>query len=394
MKGALVCLFFFFTFSSNAQTYPSAGTWRGVMEYTQVQVPFQFKIDQRGDDFLFTIINGDEKIVIDNVTISDDSIFIQLSPFDAEIRAKFDTQTMYGYWKKGYKNDSVLFHAKYGIPRFVGGIKKFKLSNKWMLKFERPSKVTYPTVGLFQFEDGKAVGSILSEVGDYRYFEGVVRNDTLIMSSFDGVHAFEIKAYINEDRLSGEFHFDNEYTEKISGVQDDNAEIITPFRELNSNQRPFYNILTAGNPEERIDESKYFDKVLVLQLFGTWCPNSKDQTEFLREWYKTKPETVEVLAVTYEPNFSTEYGLHRIESYKSDMDIPYEVTLGGELSKGQAALALPYLDRINAFPTLILIDKYGFIRYQFDYFNGPATGHYFENFKDEFLNAVNTLVVE
>lgn len=394
MKGPLLCLFILFAFNSNAQTHPSQGVWRGVIEYTQEHVPFQFEVEQKVGAFLFTIINGDEKIEIDDVIISDDSIFIRLSPFDAEIRARFDTHTMNGYWKKGYKNDSIPFHANYGKPRFVGGIKKFKLSNKWMLRFERPSKVTYPTVGLFQFEDGKAVGSILSEVGDYRYFEGVVRNDSLIMSSFDGVHAFEIKAHINQNVLSGEFHFDNEYTEKIEGVQDDNAEIITPFRKLSSNQRPFFNILTAGNPEESIDESKYFDKVLVLQLFGTWCPNSKDQTEYLREWYKTRPENVEVVAAAYEPNFSTEYGLNRIESYKSNMDIPYDVTLGGELSKGQAALALPYLDKINAFPTLILIDKYGFIRYQFDYFNGPATGQYYEIFKEEFEGAINTLVSE
>ncbi|MEQ8927593.1 MAG: hypothetical protein RLO81_17385, partial [Fulvivirga sp.] len=105
-------------------------------------------------------------------------------------------------------------------------------------------------------------------------------------------------------------------------------------------------------------------------------------------------QNVEVLAVTYEPNFSTEYGLQRIESYKRDMQIPYEIKLGGELSKGQAALALPYLEKINAFPTLVLIDKYGFIRYQFDYFNGPATDQYYEEFKKEFLLAINTLAEE
>ena len=391
---SLGIIFSFITLSGIAQNMPLPGNWQGIIEYTQEDVPFEFLLENIEDIIRVTIINGEERIFIDSVSISGDSIVIPLRPFDAEIKAKFDSHSMQGYWKKGYKKDFIPFHAIYGKPRFEGGTRKYKLSYKWNLKFERPSKVTYTNLGLFEFNNGKAQGSILSEVGDYRYFEGVIRNDSLLMSSFDGVHGFEIKALLSENQLSGVFHFDNEYTEQITGAVDETVELISPLKKMDTHQRPFFNILTAGNPNDRIDESIYFDKILVLQLFGTWCPNSKDQTEFLTEWYKSKPDNVEVLAVTYEPNFSTEYGLKRIESYKKDMKIPYDIKLGGELSKGQAALALPYQDKINAFPTLVIIDKYGFTRYQFDYFNGPATGQYFEKFKEGFEEAINTLVSE
>ena len=183
------------------------------------------------------------------------------------------------------------------------------------------------------------------------------------------------------------------YGEAVSGKRSKTASIPVAFNEVPPGHRPYYNILSAGDPAAMIDEGKYFNKVLVLQLFGTWCPNSMDQTRFLKDWYQTKPDNVEVLAVAFEPNFSTAYGNQRISDYMSVMDLPYQVSLGGELSKGQAALGLPYVDRINAFPTLVLVDKEGFIRYEFRYFNGPATGVYHQAFINKFEECIAELVV-
>ena len=109
--------------------------------------------------------------------------------------------------------------------------------------------------------------------------------------------------------------------------------------------KPYFDLLGAGSGRNAIDVSQYADKVVIIQVFGTWCPNSFDQTRFLVDWYKSKNEDVEVVASTYEPNYSKEYGLKRIADYKSNLGIPYDVYLGGQLSKAQAAFSFPFIER-------------------------------------------------
>ena len=106
------------------------------------------------------------------------------------------------------------------------------------------------------------------------------------------------------------------------------------------------------------------------------------------------PEGVEILASSYEANYSQEYGLSRIEEYVADIEIPYEVVLGGRLSKRAAAMPFPFMDRIEAFPTLIIVDKQGYARYVHSYFTGPATGPYYDAFDLRFNEIINELVSE
>lgn len=373
-----------------------AGQWQGLIEYEHEDVPFEFSVENTKDGLVITIQNGDEQLQIENATISGDSITIPLKPFDAWLKAKISDHTLEGYWKKGYRTKGLPFSASYGTPRFERsskkGVKKF--IGKWQIEFTPPSSQPYPGVLMVAESNGLMTGTFLTEVGDFRYFKGVVRNDSLLMSSFDGAHAFLFKGLVYKENITGSLTMDRTYSEALAGVKNDEASIPIPFKEVEPGHRPYFDILSAGDPGVKIDADKYFNKVLVLQLFGTWCPNSMDQTYFLREWHKSKPENVEVLAVTFEPNFSTAYGNQRIENYQSAMGLPYPISLGGELSKGQAALALPYEDKINAFPTLVLVDKEGFIRYEFSYFNGPATGEYHQAFVDKFNESINMLASE
>ena len=374
---------------------PEPGQWQGIIEYEDEDVPFEFRVENEGGQSVITIENGDEKIRIDNATIEGDSIVIPLKPFDAWIKAKVNQHQMEGFWRKGYRTKGIPFKAHYGVPRFERGNKKGlkKLSGSWQLDIKPPAGLTYPVVGVFEANDGAVIGTFLTEVSDLRYFKGAVINDSVFLSSFDGAHAFLFKGVVDQDNLSGLLIMDSSYGEAVSGKRSKTASIPVAFNEVPPGHRPYYNILSAGDPAAMIDEGKYFNKVLVLQLFGTWCPNSMDQTRFLKDWYQTKPDNVEVLAVAFEPNFSTAYGNQRISDYMSVMDLPYQVSLGGELSKGQAALGLPYVDRINAFPTLVLVDKEGFIRYEFRYFNGPATGVYHQAFINKFEECIAELVV-
>ena len=52
------------------------------------------------------------------------------------------------------------------------------------------------------------------------------------------------------------------------------------------------------------------------------------------------------------------------------------------------------LNKVVAFPTMIVIDKKGVVREIHTGFSGPGTGKYYVNFVNQFENMMNKLLAE
>ena len=381
--------------------YLKPGKWRGVIHYSQQDVPFTFEVSYpAGSDPQITLINGKERRVIDQVSWENDSLSIPLSPFDVEIKTSVTAMTMSGRYVKYYRNSSFPFTAEYGLPRLMKKTIKTssKVEERWDMTFEEGTQNESKGVGIFQQVGEVIYGTVMTKTSDYRYFEGIMDGDSIKLSSFDGAHAFMILGKKTDDKWSGELVFDDGYNEKWIATPDPEAEIENPFEIVKLNEgehKPYFDLLGAGSRRDAIDPSEYEGKVLIIQLFGTWCPNSLDQTNYLVDWYENeKPDEVEILASSYEANYSQDYGLRRIEEYRAANDIPYEIVLGGRLSKTAAAMSFPFMKRIEAFPTLVILDRQGYARYVHSYFNGPATGPYYNEFDQRFNEIIKELVSE
>ncbi|MEP1097251.1 MAG: TlpA disulfide reductase family protein [Cyclobacteriaceae bacterium] len=377
------------------------GNWTGEIIYQKHKVPFQFEVSTAGGDIPdITFINGSERRAVTNATIVGDSIFIPLDPFDVSIRAKFDAMSLSGEYVKHYRNAKMPLNASFGGVRFAKKSTKRNVSveERWKMTFSPDTPSMSDGVGLFTQMGDRVIGTVMSETSDYRYFDGIVDGDSLKLSSFDGAHAFLILGKKTGAAWSGEIVFDNSYTEPWSATADPNAELVDPFELVKVDKeihKPYYDLLGAGSGKGSVDPSKYEGKVLLIQLFGTWCPNSHDQTRYLVDWYKENSnKNVAILASSYEANYSQEYGLKRLEEYRKTNGIKYDLVLGGRLSKTGAAMSLPFVERIKAFPTLVIVDKGGYARYVHSYFNGPATGEYYKAFDVRFNQIIDELLAE
>ena len=396
----LVGFFFLNPHLSKSQTLQT-GSWQGNIHYDAVEVPFRFDLakDEKGK-ISATIINGDERIIINNIINRGDSLIIPLGVFDSELRIKISGNVMTGEWHKNYrKTKGPLFTARYNSNRFTS----FPVSpavavgDRLKMTLMQPNGVSTNALGLFSQDNNYITGTILTEVGDYRYFEGLVNGDSLVVSSFDGVHAFLLTGSYNDGKWKGVLYYEPGYSEHWEGWQDNAFNLIDPFEVMTvepGSVKPYYDILTAGGTYNAIDADSLQGKVVIIQLMGTWCPNSLDQTHFLTTWAKeNQDKKIAIIAVDYEPGDKL-YAEKRIDSYKKMLKVPYSMFIGGSMSKGQAALAFPNMERINAFPTLVIIDKKGFIRYMSSYFNGPATGVFYNEFVKKKKKKIDALLAE
>ena len=379
------------------------GSWRGEIHYQPTGenltvIPFTFTVSypENANAPVLNFINGQDSASI-NATVQNDTITVPMFGFDITLKmavSKFDSDIMNGYLIKYYNDRKYDFKAVYGAPRYVIEQEEdvIQVGSRWNMKVNVGRPDEYPAVGLFEQEGNRVTGTIMTEVSDYRFFEGKVEGNELEMSVFDGVHSFLLKGSYNEqeDRWKGELILDEGYSRPWVAEQDNGAELPDPFEIVDltgKNIRPDLKKLAALT-DQQIDPQDYEGNVLVVQLMGTWCSNSQDQTRYLTDWMDNNSDRdVKLLAVNYEANYSPEYGLSRIETYKDRLDIPYPMILGGPLSKTKAAEAFPFMDEILAFPTLVFIDKGGYARYVHSYFTGPATGEYYKDF-DQRFNAI------
>ncbi|SNT38074.1 AhpC/TSA family protein [Ekhidna lutea] len=378
------------------------GQWQGEIHYSDASIPFTFEVGYPTDEVPeITLINGKERRVISNSTIEGDSISIPLDPFDVEIRAKFSAMDMRGNYLKHYRNASRSFSAAFGKPRMMKKSVRPSpvIEERWAITFSPSSSGMSRGVGLFKQKGNVVSGTIMTEVSDYRYFEGILDGDSIKLSCFDGAHAFGFYGKWSPDAgWAGMMIYDDGYAEPWTATYDKEAELKDPFEMVEvepGKEKPYYDLLGAGEGKDAIDPLKYDGQVLIIQLFGTWCPNSHDQTTYLVNWYeKNKARDVAILASSFEANYSQEYGLERLDDYKEMNGIPYDMVLGGRLSKTGAAMPFPFMKRIEAFPTLVILDKQGYVRYVHSYFNGPATGEYYQAFDRRFNEIVDQLLAE
>ena len=143
--------------------------------------------------------------------------------------------------------------------------------------------------------------------------------------------------------------------------------------------------------------NRFKDKVVLVQVMGTWCPNCLDESRYYSEYYNDlNSEDLEIVGLAFEYAKTEAKAFEGIQRLKERLNIKYPILLAqtGTSSKAEAQKKLPMLNHVLSYPTTIYIDKKGTVRKIHTGFNGPATGEKFEEFKTEFDSFVKMLLNE
>ena len=388
---------------SNRPAQLKAGVWRGVIQLQGQELPFTFEVENQQDNYKVYLKNSSEKLTLDEVSILGDSVKMVLHIFDAELRARINGNSLNGFYFKNYDASFKLpFTASFGDDfRFEKTSDKATtdFSGKYSVAFVSDKNDTTISVAIFNQKGNHVEGTFLTAIGDYRYLEGNVVDDKLYLSTFDGNHAFLFSAVKNDEGyLIGDYWSGKSAHESWTGVRNDNATMINA--ESLTYLKVGYDKIDFNFPDVnqnmiRPSDYRFKNKVLILQIFGTWCPNCMDETKFLSQWYKDNQDRgVEILGLAYERKDDFEYASGRVKKMKSKLDVPYDFVIAGVNDKKKAGETLPMLNHVLAFPTTIFIGKDGKVKHIRTGFEGPGTGVYYEQFKQRFNEIVNELLNE
>jgi thiol-disulfide isomerase/thioredoxin len=388
--------------SKNESKELHAGMWRGVLHMQDQELPFTFRITNDSGKYKAYLQNAGEEILLDEIAITGDTVEMHLHIFDASLKAKIDGDKLTGTFVKYYAMQAnVPFTATYGGNfRFVKNESTATspdFTGKYQVTFKSGNE-SYPSVGIVQQDGNHLTGSFLTPTGDYRYLEGNVVDGKLKLSTFDGNHAYLFIGSMEGDSLKGDYYAGKSSHETFSGVKNENAKM--PDAEALTMLKPGYEKLEFSFPDLNgnkvsLSDERFKNKVVILQIFGTWCPNCLDETKFLVPWYEAnKDRGVEILGLAYERKDDFEYAKTRIQKMDEKLHVPYDFVVAGTLDKDEASKTLPALNKILAFPTTIFVGKDGKVKHIHTGFEGPGTGVYYERFQERFNQIVNELLAE
>ncbi len=404
-KILLIAAFIVIGLPSIAQKLKT-GTWRGTLKNSAgLELPFNFEIKDTAGRQQMTIINGKERFKVNEVSTRGDSVFIKMPLFDSEFKLKQEGNNLAGNWIKhvGERDAIIPFTATYGQNwRFFEHpeTSAASVAGKWSAIFgEGEGRDT--TVGVFQQSGSKVTGTFLTTTGDYRYLEGTVTSNQLFLSCFDGGHAFLFTAdLVNSNTLAnGQFYSGYSGKETWTAVKDDNAHLPDAYN-LTA-LKPGYKKLDFSFPDLKgqkvsLNDPRFKNKVVIVEVMGSWCPNCMDQTAYLVNYYKKYHRRgVEVVDLAYERTTDFNKSKKALDQEVNHFNIPYPVLVTGYTSnKKETAASLPALTHFMGFPTTIIIDKKGDIRKIYTGFSGPGTGNYYTEFVDGFERLTDELLAE
>ncbi|MCG8309010.1 MAG: TlpA family protein disulfide reductase [Cytophagales bacterium] len=385
--------------NSNIQT----GIWRGVLKPQNIELPFNFSVSRQGASLTMELLNAEERIPLSEVLIRRDSIHIPMYIFDATIHAKIEHGTsLKGIWVKNYAEDYIVpFEATFGDrERFkvASGKKAVSFEGKWEVDFIREDGIG-KAIGLFNQTGHKVTGTFLKPTGDYRFLEGVVEGNIMKISCFDGTHAYLFEARQLEDgTIEGDFWSGKTWHQKWTARRNDRFELPDPY-EMTFMKEGFdtFEIKFPNTSGELIDlaDERFRDKIVVVQILGSWCPNCMDETRFYVDWYnRNKDRGVEIVGLAFERKADFEYAKKRIGNMKEKLGVTYEVLIAGTTSAESREKALPMLNKIMSFPTSIILDRQHKVRKIHTGFSGPGTGVYYERFVEDFDLFMDKLLSE
>jgi thiol-disulfide isomerase/thioredoxin len=380
-----------------------SGTWHAYLDISPDRIPFGLILEKREDKLIAILQNDTELLEFEEVSVEGEKLKIVLDTFDAEINASLNEKgeligTFHRNYQSEYKLDLVA--ERKSQSRFPVSVpSSIELTGKWETSFTRKDGSTYEAVGLFRQEGDKLFGTFITSTGDYRFLEGNVSENKFWLSAFDGGHAFFFSGSLDESgKISGKFRSGPNYTEQLEAVRNENFSL--PDANSLTLLKPGFEKFEFSfpNPDGQIvslHDARFENKIVLIQVFGTWCINCLDETKFLIPWHqKNKDSGVEIVGLAFEAKSDFDYSAGRVRKYQDRLSVPYPLLIAGEFDKEKAAKALPALESLIAFPTLIYLDKNHRVRRINTGFTGPGTGPNYMRWIEEHELMIQKLLEE
>jgi thiol-disulfide isomerase/thioredoxin len=350
-----------------------------------------FSLQQKSGSNTLQLLNGKETIELDQWFLKDDSINYPLSVFDGVLRIPFPIPDPIAgrYCKLDSKVPGYFlpFRTIYKNQTEIKDLaqKQNALHKEWKCLFSEEGLVQDSGYMVIEQNGNLLHATILTNTGDYRFLNGELKGDKAFLQTFDGGHTyyFEMMFHPSFKSWEGGFYYGRSGKQNFSGRSVSGNFLTDGFTKPPAGRFHFSALDSNGRLRTETDP-ELIGKAMVVQIMGTWCPNCLDESRFLVEAFSGKPDNVAFVGLAFERKNDPEYARKRIGVVKNKLRISYPIYWAGISNKDSATKALQSQFKVTSFPTTVFVRKDGSILKVHSGFTGPATGFYYDKWKQEF----------
>ena len=376
------------------------GRWDGTIQYDNYKVPFEFELNQKGHDVVASFFNGDDRVTSTAGTLSGDSLTVDFDHYATHLNATVSNGVIKGSYggKRGGLHD---LEATPHVAVADSTEKAPSIAGVWDLPTESP-KGEHAWQLIVRQSGNTAEAAILRVDGDTGALTGQYANGRFVLTHFDGARASVLEITPKPDNTLdvGLVGFHNP-SKHFTAVKLDQAKAEglplptdpdehTKMRDWNQPLRFSFPDL-SGKLVSNTDE-QFRDKVVIVAITGSWCPNCHDEAPYLTELYrKYHARGLEIVALDFEEPDQLK-DPQRVRAFIRKYQIPYTYLVVGEPSELNAKV--PQADNLNSWPTTFFLGRDGRVRAIHAGFAAPASGPFHVALKKETAERIERLLQE
>jgi thiol-disulfide isomerase/thioredoxin len=384
---------------------PTTGRYRATLALPGGEAPFGFELARHEDGHVIHLVNGAERTEVRNVHIEKGELRATFPAYENRLRARIHKDALRGdvtLIKAGGKEQVIPFEAKLSdAPHFFSepASEYANVQGRWALVLTSDDGEATQAVALFEQNQDRVTGTVMTPTGDHRYLEGQVYGNELKLSTFAGglVYLYDLRV-MGTAILQGEYWQGLAWHEKVAGQRNEQATLegAEHVTTLKSQDAPFaFTFPDANGTPVSLTDDRFRGKTVVVTIGGSWCPNCHDEAKFLVPFYREyRDKGVEIVGLMFERHGEFDKAAAAVRIYQQDLDVEFPLLVAGVAENDDASKKLSALSGVYGYPTTILIDKQGKIRNVHTGFSGPATGKHYEEHIAEFTAEVDELLAE
>lgn len=382
---------------AQAQAVPDtlAGHWRAALELAGGEL--RFRIEMRDGRAVLCNAGACEPFSAVTAVPGSDSVVFEMADYAASIRARVAGDSLTGFhWNVGNRGPRTIpFRAARGTwPAEPPGA---MLVGQWDATF-RPTQRPSPRMIHLRPTERGLEGTIVSNSGDYGAFWGGAVADSFAMAHYDGSFIYLLTGRLDGDTLRGVFHAGLRSQTPFVAVRSTGRPHLTPPTEVvrADTSEPFtFAFPSVDGGMVTSDDARFRDKVVIVEIFGTWCPTCHDSAPLMAELYdRFHDRGLEIVGLAYEVTGDTAVDGALVRRYRDKFGIGFPLLLAGINDGESAGETQPQLVGSIAYPTTIFLDRSGSVRKVHAGFYGPALKDAHAALRREFLRTVEALLAE
>ena len=363
---------------AHAQGASPAGQWDAVVGVSNntIEIPFRFEIVNVNGSYRGYFFDGDVKVPSQPGTFENGAVDLRFDQYGARVVATLKGETLEGKYDRGTRGAAYSFRAvRAETPKATAG-KVPNIAGEWRIPTKSAKGET--AWRLIVRQTGANVSaSILRIDGDTGTLSGRYVDGKFVISHFSGARPVKYDIAVNAD---GSLEMLQNGQQKLLAYKltDARAKDATPtsptqFTRMKNPSEPFrfsYPDLT-GKVVSNTD-ARFKNKVVLISITGSWCPNCHDEAPFLTELYKAYHDRgLEIVALGFEEPDQLKNPV-RPRAFVKQFGIEYPFLLVGEPEDAPARTS--QAENLTAFPTTFVVGRNGLVRQVHAGFASVATG--------------------